>query len=199
MDIAEDATMRCFKISKKPLSGTYHFTPDTKTTFGTFSLDVKPRTSPKLPFMVLFDDACKRTVGTVQRPMNSSVFEIKLASTDQRNNEGEKKLTTLQHTDNKEACWSSTSLFGKQDFVWKGALGIRGICYKLTGSNPDYVLAEFRSTKGFAACGVLHFNVDYGVEFDREVIMTLMCLYDRISVRGTNAIGWGANGFGGDC
>jgi hypothetical protein len=92
----------------------------------------------------------------------------------------------------------STLLAEEQDFTWKWASDTKWATYKLTRSNTDSALSEFIPNKGFSALGVLQVNVSYGVEFDEEVIMTFMCLCDRISVRATNSIGWGANGFGGD-
>ena len=157
-------------------------------------MDVQPRTNAKMPFMLLFEDGAKRVVGSVRRPISSATFEIQLAG-----ESGDLGIwKPMQRTGDKDGTWTAELPGGDKEVAWQGSVNVAGSRYTLVGmsaTDKDEVLAEFKPAKGLSACGVLQMNVDGGAQFDQEAIMTFMCLYDRISVKGTNSLGWGSTGF----
>lgn len=201
MDSSTTPTHKRFKLSKKLLSGTYTIVPDSTSEGPDYSVDVKPRTTPKMPFMFLFEG--KRVISSVRRPANSATFEIKPG-----NYADNEEWQPLQRKASKEATWSaSVPASGEtRDLTWKGTVGV-AVDGKTSGlASPGYklvdlsegqsnqTLAIFTPSKGLSKGGVLQLNVDWGLGFEQMVIMTFLCLFDRISTQATDVIGRGAAG-----
>ncbi|KAF5133528.1 hypothetical protein E5D57_004152 [Metarhizium anisopliae] len=204
MNTSTEVSQRRFKLRKKLLSGTYTFVPETTGGGTDYSMDIKPRTNSKMPFMFLFEG--KSVVGSVRRPMNSATFEVSLGNTENKV-QGE-EWRVMQRTGRKEGTWTvpSSCTSGMKEVAWKGTVdvavdgisaGLNRPGYKLVdvcNDESDEALAVFTPMKGLSKGGVLQLNVNWGEEFERMVILTFMCLYDRISIQATDAIGRGAAG-----
>ncbi|KAK8929611.1 hypothetical protein H634G_03993 [Metarhizium anisopliae BRIP 53293] len=204
MNTSTEVSHKRFKLRKKLLSGTYTFVPETTGGGTDYSMDIKPRTNSKMPFMFLFEG--KSVVGSVRRPMNSATFEVSLGNTENKV-QGE-EWRVMQRTGRKEGTWTvpSSCTGGMKEVAWKGTVdvavdgisaGLNRPGYKLvdvSNDESDEVLAVFSPMKGLSKGGVLQLNVNWGEEFERMVILTFICLYDRILTQATDAIGRGAAG-----
>lgn len=210
---------RIFHISRPPLSETYKFTPKgpTAATSPRYRLDVKPRTNADRPFMVLANHSDKGICGLVRRPMNSDDFEICLGGWG--NASGEKGhpagdddgWTVMACPSESAALWSLPLDTGEtRTFAWtRASLSLAGRDMRLvdvTGMSDVTVpnlkqlpsLAVFRRKGGLSSFGELEVDstaAGFGEDFSRMLLMTLMCLKDQMSKRGTNALGWGSYGF----
>ena len=205
-----------FRISRPPLSERYRITPESITTNSNYSLDVKPRTSAKRPFMVLRDDSKKCLCALVRRPMNSSTFEISLYGQSNASggkgclgNEGE--WCELTCPTNSTAFWSICLASDEtRTFGWvRTSLGLAGRSMKLVdvkamdgnsvASLKDMpAVATFERRKGWTSFGKIEVDKQasvYGEDFTRMLILTAMCLNDNKSKQATNSAGWGSSGF----
>ncbi|KAG8414223.1 hypothetical protein J3459_014948 [Metarhizium acridum] len=204
MNTSREVSHKRFKLRKRLLSETYALVPETTGGGTDYSMDVKPRTNSKMPFMFLFEG--KSVVGSVRRPMDSATFEIKLGNTENKAQGEEWRF--MHRTGRKEGTWTvpSSDTGGMKEFAWEGTIDVAtdGISpglsrpgYKLvdvSNDESDEALAVFTPTKGLSKSGVLQLNVNWREEFERMVILTFMCVYDRISTQATDAIGRGAAG-----
>lgn len=174
---------KVYKIHKKPLSG-YKIKPRTPDC-QTYAVGIEDHGSTQEPFMFLHEGTstrdAKTAVGSVRRLPDEAAFEVVPNGLQHVDDVGcstmMRKTTTMA-----AELEVGTSLGKHRDLAWRPIVG-RGIACKLLDmADEDTVIAKYEASPTFGIGGTLTLKVDWGLDFERIVIMTAISMFERISV-----------------
>ncbi|CAH0042657.1 unnamed protein product [Clonostachys rhizophaga] len=190
--------MKQYKLSKEGSSGGYRYEPE-KGDADSFTVDIKQRPIGENPFIFLYQDSRtqpdhKDIMLAAGRLSTSSSFKIYLGDPKCYFEEYDKSLPCEKmNIERPESTWSLDfdELDLRRDFIWKKTrrIAVEGVDkpsrllarnWKLTYANdPDDVLAIFTGDLGLSRGGTLQINVDWGVQFEHMVLITLVCQFSK--------------------
>ncbi|CAG9956817.1 unnamed protein product [Clonostachys rosea f. rosea IK726] len=188
--------MKQYKFFKQDSS--YRFEPE-RGDADSFTVDIKQRPIGENPFIFLSQDSRKQPnhndiVLAAGRLSTSSSFKIYLGDPKCYFEEYDKSLPwEKMNIERPESTWSldfpDSDL--RRDFIWKKTrrIVVDGVerasrlwaqNWKLTSANdPDDVLAIFTGALGLSRGGTLQINMDWGVQFEHMVLITLVCQFSK--------------------
>ncbi|CAH0045886.1 unnamed protein product [Clonostachys solani] len=190
--------MKQYKLLKQGSSSGYSFEPE-KGNADSYTVDVNQRPIGENPFIFLSQDSRtqpdhKDIVLAAGRLATSSAFKIYLGDPKCYYEDYDKSLPwEKMNIERPESTWSldfSDSDI-RRDFIWKKTrrIAVDGVekpsrllaqNWKLTCANdPDDVLAIFTGDLGLSQGGTLQINIDWGVQFEHMVLITLVCQFSK--------------------
>ncbi|CAG9977295.1 unnamed protein product [Clonostachys byssicola] len=190
--------MKQYKLSKQDSSGGYRYEPE-KGDADSFTVDIKQRPIGENPFIFLYRDSRtqqdqKDIALAAGRLSTSSSFKIYLGDPKCYFEDYDKSLPwEKMNIERPESTWSlgfaESDL--RRDFIWKKTrrIAVDGVDkpsrllaqnWKLTCANdPDDVLAIFTGDLGLSRGGTLQIDVDWGIQFEHMVLITLVCQFSK--------------------
>lgn len=171
-----------YKISKKPMSDYYKIKPKTDNS-QEYAVNIESHDSTDSPFMFLHEGSsikdAKAVVGSVRRNPEEAAFEISsnsLQDVDNRRCVGKLKRT-LGMTAEMQVGVSDGG--EPRALAWRPIMGQGLSCSLVDMSSPGTALAKYE--EGSFGRGELTINVDWGLDFEKAVITSAICMFEKTS------------------
>ena len=174
---------KLYKIHKKPLSG-YRIKPRTPDSQA-YAVEIGDHGSTQEPFMFLHEGTStkdiKTAVGSVRRLPDEAAFEVVPNGLQHVDDVG--CPTMMRKTMTMTADLEVGMSVGKpRDLAWRPIVGRGVVCKLLDTADEDIVVAKYEESSILGRGGTLTLNVDWGLDFERIVIMTAISMFERTSV-----------------
>lgn len=149
--------------------------------------DIGTHGSTHEPYMFLHEGTktkdSKTIVASIQRVEEDACFEINCNGL--QNIEDVGALTTLKRTSLRSADMEVGMTTGKpRELAWRHDGNPGGSAKLLDLMGPDTVLAVYNEDKRFGRGGTLQLNVDWGLDFERMVLISFLSMFEKVSVWG---------------